>query len=129
MDLNEFRRSSGGEYGLSFLDLTEISEVAAKSLSKHHAGVCLGLYDISDSVAEELSKCKEVIDLPYLAELSDAAAESLGKTTAYELTLSGLTELSDAATSPPPPPRSSATLGMGSDRLAIFHLNRWPVKG
>ena len=84
---------------LSFEGLTELSDAAAESLSKHkggHLGLN-GLTELSDAATESLSNHKgDGIWLWGLTELSDAAAESLSKHKG-ELDLSGITEISDAA--------------------------------
>jgi hypothetical protein len=85
-----------GELNLN--GLTELSEAAAKSLSKHYGELNLdGLTELSDSVAQSLSKHKGCLSLNGLTELSDAAAKNLSKHKGGSLNLDGLTELSDAA--------------------------------
>jgi hypothetical protein len=67
--------------GLWLNGLTELSDAAAKSLSKHK-GFNLnlnGLTELSDVAAESLSKHKRTLWLTGLTELSDAAAESLSR--------------------------------------------------
>jgi hypothetical protein len=85
--------------------LTELSEAAAESLSKHHGQLNLnGLTKLSDAAAESLSKHKTRPKAPLdrrlwlngLTGLSDATAESLSKHEG-DLILEGLTELSEAA--------------------------------
>jgi hypothetical protein len=73
--------SFSGQKGRLHLDgLTELSDAAAESLSKHEGGLCLnGLTSLSDAAAESLSKHEGEMDLDGLTELSDAAAESLSK--------------------------------------------------
>ncbi len=69
-NLNKFNRDR----------LTELSEVAAESLSKHQGTLDLiGLTKLSDAVAESLSKHQGDLDLRGLRKLSDAAAESFSK--------------------------------------------------
>ena len=77
--------------------LTELTDVAAESLSNHKDGLELnGLTSLSDAAAESLSNHKDRLELNGLTSLSDAAAESLSKLEDY-LWLYGLTQLSDAA--------------------------------
>jgi len=100
--------------GVSYVDslyldnLTELSDAAAKSLSKHEGYLSLsGLTSLSDAAAENLSKHEGLVDhfslerqiedlrLDGLTSLSDAASESLSKHKGG-LSLNGLTSLSDA---------------------------------
>ena len=82
---------------LSLYGLTELSDAAAESLSKHQGDLSLnGLTELSDAAAESLSKNQGDLSLRGLTELSDAAAHSLSKHQG-RLSLYGLTELSDAA--------------------------------
>jgi hypothetical protein len=85
------------EGGLA-LGLTEMSDAVAESLSKHQGDLLelRGLTELSDAAAESLSKHQGDLFLDGLTELSDAAAESLSKHQGV-LFLDGLTELSDAA--------------------------------
>ena len=65
---------------LSLSGLTELSDAAAESLSKHQGELWLnGLTELSDAAAESLSKHEGTLGLNGLRELSDAAAESLSK--------------------------------------------------
>ena len=56
-----------------------------------------GLTELSDAAAESLSKHEGYLYLNGLTSLSDAAAESLGKHEGSNLYLDGVTSLSDAA--------------------------------
>ena len=67
------------EGGLSLDGLTELSDVAAESLSCLQGALELGLAELSDAAAESLSKCKGELSLFCLTELSDSAAKSLAK--------------------------------------------------
>ena len=77
--------------------LTELSDAAAESLSKHEGKLDLpGLTELSDAAAESLSKHQGGLELSGLTELSDAAAESLSKHES-RIYLLGWTKLSNAA--------------------------------
>ena len=89
-------KHEGGWLGLG--GLTELSDAAIESLSKHQGGIRLGgLTELTDAAAESLSKHKGDLELGGLTELSDAAAESLSRHEGGCLDLPSLTELSDAA--------------------------------
>jgi hypothetical protein len=78
------------------LDLTELSDVAAESLSGQRGGLCFYyLTVLSDSAAESLSRFKGDLTLSSITSLSDAAAQSLGDHDG-SINLSELTSLSDA---------------------------------
>jgi hypothetical protein len=80
-----------------------LSDAAAGSLSLFTGELDLsGLTELSDAAAESLSKHKgrehyDSLDLRGLADLSDQAAESLSKHKGYYLSLDGIKKLSDAA--------------------------------
>jgi hypothetical protein len=77
--------------------LTELSDLVAERLSKLDGDLRLdGLTDISDAAAENLRQNRGNLNLNGLTSLSDAAAESLGKHDG-DLRLDGLTDISDAA--------------------------------
>jgi formylglycine-generating enzyme required for sulfatase activity/predicted DNA-binding WGR domain protein len=87
-------------YRLEFDGLTNLSDAAAESLSKHkrYELSLRGLTSLSDCAAAHLAKHKgDALLLDGLKSLSDAAAESLSKYKGYRLSLNGLTSLSDAA--------------------------------
>ena len=96
---------SDPNWPLELEGLTELSDEAAKSLSKHKS--CRlelpSLTRLSDAGAKSLSKYKGSLTLDGLTELSDAAAESLSKhkgeraASGGGLFLNGLTELSNGA--------------------------------
>jgi hypothetical protein len=82
--------------GRLYLDLTELSDVAAESLSGQKGGLCFYyLTVLSDSAAESLSRFKGDLTLSSITSLSDAAAQSLGDHDG-SINLSELTSLSDA---------------------------------
>ena len=60
----------------------------------------MSLTQLSDAAAESLSKHQGYLNLSSLTELSDAAAESLSKHQEENLSLDGLAELSDAVAEP-----------------------------
>ena len=84
-----------------YLDLTELSEVTAQSLSGFDGDLFLSsITSLSDgpghiALAESLSKNEGYLNLAGLTSLSDAAAESLSKHKGT-IDLDGLSELSDA---------------------------------
>ena len=83
---------------LELTGLTELSDAAAESLSKHKGNLGLNrLTTLSDAAALSLSKYEGNLVLKGLTELTDVAAENLGKHAGGFLLLTGLTELSDAA--------------------------------
>ena len=79
-----------------YLDLTELSDVAAESFVGHKGSLCFNyLTALSDSAAESLSRFKGDLTLSSITSLSDAAAQSLGNHEG-SINLSNLTALSDA---------------------------------
>ena len=87
------------EGDLSLNNLNELSDAVAEALSKHQGNLYLdGMTELSDAVAEALSKHQGNLYLRGLrvSELSDKAAEALSKHQG-NLSLAGQIEFSDAA--------------------------------
>lgn len=85
------------EEDLSLSGLTELSDAAAESFSKHSGPLYLdGLASLSDNAADSLSKHNGYLSFGGLTELSDAAAKSLSTHTG-DIYLNPSADLSDTA--------------------------------
>ncbi|MCS5642753.1 MAG: hypothetical protein NZ807_05755, partial [Dehalococcoidia bacterium] len=77
--------------------ITQLSVEAAKHLALGGPLSLRGIQSLPEDIAATFTEHKEELNLGGLTELSDVAAESLGKHQGHSLILDGLKELSDAA--------------------------------
>jgi hypothetical protein len=89
--------STGDRWDTNLDGLTQLSVEVAQNLAGAPSLSLRGIHSLPDDVAAALAEHKDELELGGLTELSDAAAESLGKHQGTSLDLDGLTELSDVA--------------------------------
>jgi len=89
--------SSGDRWDTNLDGLTQLSVEVAQNLAGAPSLSLRGIHSLPDDIAAALAEHKDELELSGLTELSDAAAESLGKHQGTSLDLDGLTELSDVA--------------------------------
>ena len=95
--LKDFKGDDGYRTGLELCGLTDLSDMSARSFSKHRGRLDLsGLTVLSDAAAKGLSKHKGTMELNGLTTLSVNAAKYLAKHDG-DLELYGLNDLSDEA--------------------------------
>ncbi|MCS5643278.1 MAG: sel1 repeat family protein [Dehalococcoidia bacterium] len=95
--LKDFKGDDGYRTGLELGGLTSLSDMSARSFSKHRGRLDLsGLTVLSDAAAKGLSKHKGTMELNGLTTLSAVAAKHLAKHDG-DLELYGLNDLSDEA--------------------------------